>query len=65
MPNMNGTGPRGEGPKTGRGMGKCSGASNAQPATTANENRGLGRGRNNCANRGLGLGRGCRNRVSN
>jgi hypothetical protein len=26
MPNLNGMGPRGEGPMTGRGMGNCSGA---------------------------------------
>ncbi|MFA5124630.1 MAG: DUF5320 domain-containing protein [Patescibacteria group bacterium] len=62
---MNGTGPRGEGPKTGRGLGKCSGTNGAQSTANDNENRGLGRGRNNCPSRGLGLGRGCRNRVSN
>jgi len=65
MPNMNGTGPRGEGSKTGRGLGKCDGAvkiadnQNYRPGTS------LGRGKRNCANRGLGLGRGYRNKASN
>lgn len=27
MPKMNGTGPEGEGPKTGRGLGKCNNVS--------------------------------------
>ena len=28
MPNLNGTGPMGQGPRTGRGMGNCGGAKN-------------------------------------
>ncbi|MBD3248319.1 hypothetical protein GF382_03460 [Candidatus Falkowbacteria bacterium] len=51
MPNMNGTGPRGEGPMTGRGLGNCSGAKGANASTRG---RGLGRGRKP----GRGLGRG-------
>lgn len=45
MPNRNGTGPEGKGPKTGRGLGPCG---DGQP-------RGGGRGRGLGA--GLGLGR--------
>lgn len=44
---MNGTGPRGEGLMTGRGLGKCSGASGTSP-----KGRGMGPGR------GRGMGRG-------
>ncbi|OQA35650.1 MAG: hypothetical protein BWY53_00725 [Parcubacteria group bacterium ADurb.Bin326] len=52
MPNMNGAGPRGEGPKTGRGLGKCGGNTTSNNAPI-NNGRGLGRG-----NRpGQGLGR--------
>ncbi|OPL11972.1 MAG: hypothetical protein AVO34_01765 [Firmicutes bacterium ML8_F2] len=47
MPNFNGTGPRGQGPMTGRGMGNC--APNGQTRTP-----GYGRG----FGRGLGFGRG-------
>ena len=36
MPNLNGTGPQGNGPRTGRGLGKCS--SNGDQT-----NRGMGR----------------------
>jgi len=39
MPNRDGTGPRGKGPKTGRQKGKCKGA---KPVKNG---RGLGRGR--------------------
>jgi uncharacterized protein len=40
MPNFDGTGPDGEGPKTGRQMGKCEGAK--QPASNARVKRGSG-----------------------
>jgi len=43
MPRLNGTGPRGQGPRTGRGLGNCQGAG-----------QGVGRG----FGRGLGQGRG-------
>ncbi len=48
MPNLDGTGPDGQGPKTGRGMGNCDGAK------PKNANRAPGRG----LGRGQGLGRG-------
>lgn len=50
MPNQDGKGPNGEGPKTGRQMGKCEGAK---------KEAGQGRGRG--AGRGRGMGRGRRN----
>ena len=56
MPNNDGTGPNGEGPKTGRQMGKCA---NAIPIESNNEPRGLRRGN------GRGMGRGFRNRTQN
>lgn len=39
MPSRDGTGPEGNGPKTGRGLGKCTGAS-----ASFGRNRGFGRG---------------------
>ncbi len=42
MPNLNGTGPNGQGPMTGRGMGKCP---DAQPAQGG---RGMGCGLRQC-----------------
>ncbi len=52
MPRGDGTGPRGQGPKTGRQMGNCEGA---EPIY----GRGMGRGF------GRGIGRGFRNRRYN
>lgn len=52
MPNRDGTGPEGKGPKTGRGLGQCALTSSAQAGDGAP--RGAGRGQ------GLGLGRGRR-----
>ena len=49
MPNRNGTGPAGQGPRTGRGAGNCTG----QGGTGRFGGRGLGRG-----GRGRGFGRG-------
>lgn len=40
MPNLNGTGPQGVGPKTGRGMGNCAPGAAQRPGL----GRGLGRG---------------------
>ncbi len=40
---MNGTGPQGEGPKTGRALGKCSNESEQKPFD--GRGRGAGRGR--------------------
>ncbi|MFA4999805.1 MAG: DUF5320 domain-containing protein [Patescibacteria group bacterium] len=51
MPRMNGTGPLGQGPMTGRGLGNCAGA---QKSASSSRGRGLGRG---C---GRGCGRGGR-----
>jgi hypothetical protein len=46
MPNKNGTGPEGKGPKTGRGLGTCGdGVDNAQGnAQGPGQGRGQGRG---------------------
>jgi len=55
MPNKNGTGPEGKGPKTGRGQGPCvsTGSANAGNGVQRGEVRGRGRG----MGRGLGLGK--------
>jgi len=42
MPNMDGTGPRGEGPKTGRQMGNCKDAKKDVTPIRKNANRGRG-----------------------
>jgi len=57
MPRGDRTGPRGAGPRTGRGLGNClPGSVQGQPTPTGG---GLGRG---LGPRGLGRGRGRRNR---
>lgn len=58
MPNFNGTGPRGQGPMTGRGMGNC--APNGRVRTPGyGYGRGFGRGWfGRGFGRGFGLGRG-------
>ncbi|NCD01156.1 hypothetical protein EOL94_03635 [bacterium] len=43
MPNMDGKGPQGKGPLTGRGMGNCEGANKDE-----NFGRGMGRGCRGC-----------------
>ncbi len=48
MPNRDGTGPRGEGPKTGRGLGDCTGP--VKNTDNRPLRKGLGRG----VGRGLG-----------
>jgi len=53
MPNRDGTGPEGKGPKTGRGLGPCG------DGTPRGEGRGRGIGR------GLGAGLGFRRNVDN
>lgn len=45
MPNLNGTGPNGEGKLTGRGLGKCA---NIDSDKDFENFRGLGRGRGRC-----------------
>jgi len=52
MPNMDGTGPDGHGPKTGRGMGNCEGAKKEASAGRGRRNAGGGRGRGREAGRG-------------
>lgn len=54
MPLKDGTGPLGQGPKTGRGLGNCGGSNTHDP--NAGVGRGMGRG---CGRgRGQGMGRG-------
>lgn len=43
MPQLDGTGPRGEGPRTGRGMGNCPEGKNDRPVRGRNRGCGLGR----------------------
>lgn len=54
MPGLNGTGPMGMGPMTGRGAGRCGGGTNAGVGAGRGIGRGLGRG----MGRGMGFGRG-------
>ena len=58
MPMQDGTGPAGQGPQTGRGMGPCSQNSPRyfQNPKSTSVMRGMGRGR------GFGMGRALRNR---
>ena len=61
MPNRDGTGPLGKGPRTGRGLGRCAEDNkNNEPL-----NRGNGRGKHwgNHAGRGFGHGQGWRHRF--
>jgi len=46
MPNMDGTGPQGKGPKTGRGLGKCNDTSDKGYTDPRGRGRGRGMGRN-------------------
>jgi len=59
MPRGDKTGPKGNGPKTGRQMGDCAGSNN--PGRTTG-NFGFGRGRGRRANMNTGMGRRFRNR---
>ena len=52
MPNLNGTGPQGQGPMTGRAMGYC--AENST-GVSANSNFGLGRGLRRGGGKGAGM----------
>ncbi|MFO7816503.1 MAG: DUF5320 domain-containing protein [Thermodesulfobacteriota bacterium] len=56
MPGFNGTGPMGQGPVTGRGMGRCTGA--AAPGAAPGAGMGFGMGRGFGRGRGGGFGRG-------
>ena len=66
MPRFDGTGPNGQGPMTGRGMGQCNNAHPADNENTINEanhpttqplNQGFGRGYGRQAGFGRGMGR--------
>lgn len=67
MPGLNQTGPMGQGPMTGRGLGRCNDASwqanandsNQQDANTSTNSRAYGYGAFGFG-RGFGRGRGCR-----
>ncbi len=59
MPHLNGTGPEGKGPKTGRGLGNCKGEPNA---TNKSE---LGKGQGKRRKSGGGEGRGERLKYNN
>ncbi len=69
MPGLNGTGPMGQGPRTGRGMGNCQPANNVDADVNVNETVqantaapptfwGLGRGMGRGRGMGCGMGRG-------
>ena len=56
MPNLNGTGPQGQGPMTGKAMGYCAENSSGNfSGASANSNFGLGRGLRRGGGRGAGL----------
>jgi len=58
MPNRDGTGPAGKGPKTGGGFGDCEGATpQTRPFDGRGAGQGRGRGKRQPAGRGKGLGR--------
>lgn len=65
MPNFDGTGPRGEGPKTGLGLGKCQGQPDKEQGDSLPQ-RGMGAGRQNRprAGRGRRGGGGAQNRQT-
>jgi hypothetical protein len=67
MPGFNAKGPKGEGPRTGRGLGRCKTPSNVQPENSAPDNQGTqfgggrqfrGTGTGNQGGRGMRGGRG-------
>lgn len=58
MPNRDGTGPQGKGPRTGRGMGNCAGSNSGSGAGGAANRRGMGMGRGMGRGAGKGTGRG-------
>ncbi len=53
MPKLDGTGPQGKGPRTGRGMGNCPGTGGTSQGYGLGFGRGMGRGQ------GRGFGRFC------
>jgi hypothetical protein len=66
MPRFDRTGPQGQGPQTGRGAGRCAGATNFTPLANGlgrgrGQSGGQGRGQGGGQGRGQGGGRGWRN----
>ena len=57
MPRGDGTGPRGQGPKTGKGQGKCA-PNNRSSARQDKGGMGTGRGQGRGAGKGAGRGQG-------
>jgi len=57
MPQQDRTGPQGQGPKTGRGMGKC-GPKGGAPASPGQGGTGSGRGQGRGSGKGAGRGGG-------
>jgi hypothetical protein len=57
MPRGDRTGPQGQGPKTGRGMGKC-GPKNQSPASPGQGGIGAGKGQGRGSGRGTGRSKG-------
>ncbi len=60
MARRDGTGPTGQGPLTGRGLGNCTGASPTARPYGGGAGAGFGRGANRGFGRGAGLGYRCR-----
>lgn len=58
MPRMDGTGPRGKGPATGRGMGNCIPTNKGFCGRGQGMGRGMGQGMGRGCQRGLGKGPG-------
>ena len=54
MPAFDGSGPLGQGPQTGRGLGRCNPDANPHQRVIQNPRRGLGRGLPPGGGRGLG-----------
>jgi len=73
MPRRDGTGPNGEGPRTGRGMGRCgkgntapdNSSGNTQQQTGPGRGQSLGRGSGRGGGRGFGRGSGSSNNQNN
>ena len=60
MPGRNGTGPMGQGPMTGRGLGRCSAGNNGQNKSKNTTDLVPGRGMGNGRGRGINSGSGKR-----
>jgi len=58
MPDSDGKGPAGAGPKTGKGLGPCADGTSATPAPTKGNGPGKGNGHGNGHGKGRGNGKG-------